>query len=128
MVRLAADVQNENSPSFRRYWEWRNKLSKDPPADAVGGDDDGGIDALSDFEYSGLQADRFFETALATLGNHHRRWLVELLPLSVYHPNQELGLALADAILVRYDGVGLPEVAAGSSRSRARGRSSSPRL
>ena len=113
MVRLAAEVQNETSPSFRRYWEWRNKLPKDPPADAMDGEDDGGIDALSDFEYSGLQADRFFETALATLGNHHRRWLVELLPLSVYHPNQELGLALADAILARYDGVGLPEVAAG---------------
>ena len=118
LLRLSALVEEEDAPEFARYRQWRAKPAlRAPPDDdddddggSGGGDDDGGLGSLSDYEYSGIQTRRFFEVAAATLGNHHRRWLVGLLPCSIDHPNKKLGLAVAAAILARYDGKDLPDI------------------
>ena len=98
--------------SFARADEWRAKLSRDAPMAAEGGSGSsgGGVSSLSDYDYSAEQRRVFFETALATAGNHHKRWLVQLLPCSIYHPCRRLGVAVAAAIIARLDGNELPDI------------------
>ena len=42
--------------------------------------------------FSFEEAENFRKTALITAGNHHIRWLAELVDCSCFHPNRILGI------------------------------------
>jgi len=51
------------------------------------------------------EANNFRQTALDTLGNHHARWLIELVDTAIFHPNRVLGVQIAKHLLAIYDEV-----------------------
>ena len=51
----------------------------------------------------------FMQTVICMQEKHHLRWLTQLLPCAIYHPNPRVGVGLARALLALYDDKPRPE-------------------
>ena len=116
---LALDPFALESSQFVNFRKERSKLCDEPRADGKPStlafmDDQVKISPwiytsafttlmIKDFR----QVKHFLATAKDTLGNHHVRWLRENVDCTLAHPNREVGLAMAVALLEIYDEVPL---------------------
>lgn len=61
-------------------------------------------------DFAMIEAQHFRAVALETAGNHHFRWLRELVDCAIYHPNRVLGVAVATHLLAIYDEIATPVI------------------
>ena len=102
MRRRLVEMDVEKDGKFATWREHRDQLDDTP----------GENGEKSERAFMNEQAAHFLSTALQVQGNHHQRWLVDLVDCSLAHPNPEVALAMGAALLSIYDGGDLPELGA----------------